>query len=107
MLSMPTVHIVRRTVLAEGLRVRQVAHDLGLSRTTVYKDLEVPTPAREEATPRRHPVVDAVARCLHPPAMTARRLYGQRPRGASVRAPAEMAGGGSLYTAALSCGRVS
>ena len=61
MLSMQTVHIVRHKVLVEGLSVQQVAHDLGLSRTTVYRYLEVPTPARVEATPRRHPVLDAVS----------------------------------------------
>ena len=61
---MQTVHIVRHKVLVEGRSVRQVAHDLGLSRTTVYKYLEVPTPARVEATHRRHPVFDAVSACL-------------------------------------------
>jgi transposase len=60
MLSMQTVHIVRHKVLVEGLSVQQVAQDLGLSRTTVYKYLEVPTPGRVEAPPRRHPVLDAV-----------------------------------------------
>jgi transposase len=61
MLSMQTVHIVRHKVLVEGIRVQQVAQDLGLSRTTVYKYLEVPTPKRVEATPRRHPVLDAAS----------------------------------------------
>ena len=61
MLSMQTVHIIRHKVLVEGLSVQQVAQDLGLSRTTVYKYLERPTPGRLEATSRRHPVLDAVA----------------------------------------------
>lgn len=61
MLSMQTVHIVRHKVLVEGLNVQQVARDLGLSRTTVYKYLEGPIPGRVEATPRRHPVLDAVS----------------------------------------------
>jgi transposase len=61
MLSMQTVHIVRHKVLVEGVSVQQVAQDLGLSRTTVYKYLEVPTPRRVEATPRRHPVLDAAS----------------------------------------------
>ena len=61
MLNMQTVHIVRHKVLVEGLSVQQVARDLGLSRTTVYKYLERPTPGRVEATPRRRPVLDAVA----------------------------------------------
>lgn len=61
MLSMQTVHIVRHKVLVEGLSVQQVARDLGLSRTTVYKYLEVPIPGRAEATSRRHPVVGAAS----------------------------------------------
>ena len=58
---MQTVHIVRHKVLVEGISVQQVARDLGLSRTTVYKYLEVPIPGRAEATSRRHPVVGAAS----------------------------------------------
>ncbi|HEY7490123.1 MAG TPA: IS21 family transposase [Candidatus Tectomicrobia bacterium] len=58
---MQTVHVIRHKVLVEGVSVQQVARDLGLSRTTVYKYLEVPTPGRVERTPRRHPVLDAVS----------------------------------------------
>ena len=61
MLSMQTVHIVRHKVLVEGVSVQQVARELGLSRTTIYKYLEGSTPGRVEATPRRHPVLDAVS----------------------------------------------
>ena len=61
MLSMQTVHIIRHKVLVEGLSVQRVARDLGLSRTTVYKYLEVSAPGRVERTPRRHPVLDAVS----------------------------------------------
>jgi predicted transcriptional regulator len=61
MLSMQTVHIIRHKVLVEGVSVQQVARELGLSRTTVYKYLEASTPSRVEATPRRHPVLDAVS----------------------------------------------
>jgi transposase len=61
MLSMQTVHIIRHKVLVEGLSVQQVAQELGLSRTTVYTYLAVSTPGRVEATPRRHPVLDAVS----------------------------------------------
>src|SRR4030095_2775062 len=61
MLNMQTVHIVRHKVLVEGVSVQQVARDLGLSRTTVYKYLEVPPPGRVERMPRRHPVLDAVS----------------------------------------------
>jgi transposase len=61
MLNMQTVHIIRHKVLVEGRSVQQVARDLGLSRTTVHKYLAVSTPGRVTATPRRHPVLDAVA----------------------------------------------
>jgi transposase len=61
MLSMQTVHIIRHKVLVEGLSVQQVAQELGLSRTTVYKYLAVSTPSRAETTARRHPVLDAVS----------------------------------------------
>ena len=61
MLSMQTVHIVRHKVLVEGISVQQVARDLGLSRTTVYKYLEGPIPDRVEATSRCHPVVGAAS----------------------------------------------
>jgi len=61
MLSMQTVHIIRHKVLVEGLSVQQVAQDLGLSRTTVYKYLKESTPGRVEATLRCHPVLDTVS----------------------------------------------
>ena len=56
MLSRQTVHIIRHKVLVEGVSVQHVARELGLSRTTVYKYLEVLTSGRMEAAPRRHPV---------------------------------------------------
>jgi transposase len=61
MLSMQTVHIIRHKVLVDGCSVQQVARDFGLSRTSVYKYLEVPTPGRVERTPRRRPILDAVS----------------------------------------------
>jgi transposase len=61
MLSMQTVHIIRHKVLVEGLGIQHVAQELGRSRTTVYKYLAVSTPGRAGATPRRHPVLDAVS----------------------------------------------
>jgi transposase len=61
MLSMQTVHIIRHKVLVEGLSVQQVARDLGLSRTTVYKYLERPEPRRGAQRPRPRPVLDATA----------------------------------------------
>jgi hypothetical protein len=59
MLSMQTVPIIRHKVLIEGLSVQQVARDLGLSRTTVYRYLERPEPRRGAQRPR--PVLDATA----------------------------------------------
>ena len=57
MLSMQTVHVVRHKVLVEGVSVQQVAHELGLSRTTVYKYLEVPAPGRVAHQSRLRPVL--------------------------------------------------
>ena len=59
MLRMHTVHVIRHKVLVEGVSVRQVARQLGLSRTTVYKYLEGPEPRRVAHTPRPRPVLDA------------------------------------------------
>jgi transposase len=61
MLSMQTVHVVRHKVLVEGISIQQVARELGLSRTTVYKYLEVSAPGRVEHQPRPHPVLDAAS----------------------------------------------
>jgi transposase len=61
MLSMQTVHIIRHKVLVEGRSIQHVAQELGLSRTTIYTYLAVSTPGRVGATPRRHPVLDAVS----------------------------------------------
>jgi hypothetical protein len=125
MLRMQTVHIVRHQVLVEGISVQPVARDLGLRHTTIDTYLAGPTPERVEATPRRRPVLDAVssrlcapgsvalpdhchttaARGPTPPATAARRLYDQRPRGASVRAPEATAGGGSHCPAELASER--
>jgi transposase len=58
---MQTVHIIRHKVLVEGLSVQQVARDLGLSRTTVYKYLERPEPRRGAQRSRPRPVLDATA----------------------------------------------
>jgi transposase len=61
MLSMQTVHVVRHKVLVEGISVQQVARELGLSRTTVYKYLEVPAPGRVAHQPHPHPVLDTAS----------------------------------------------
>jgi transposase len=61
MLSMQTVHVVRHKVLVEGVSVQHVARELGLSRTTVYKYLEVPAPGRVAHQPRPRPVLDTAS----------------------------------------------
>jgi predicted transcriptional regulator len=61
MLSMQTVHVVRHKVLVEDVSVQQVARELGLSRTTVYKYLEVPAPGRVARQPRPRPVLDTAS----------------------------------------------
>jgi transposase len=58
---MQTVHVIRHKVLVEGLSIRAVARQLGLSRTTVYKYLEVSQPQRVESKPRSQPVLTAAA----------------------------------------------
>lgn len=57
---MDQVHVVRHKVLVEGLRVRQVARELGISRNTVKRYLDLPQPVRAEPGPRPTPVSDRV-----------------------------------------------
>jgi transposase len=56
MLPMDQVHVIRHKVLAEGLSVRRVARELGVSRNTVKRYLEVATPVRIEHAARGRPV---------------------------------------------------
>ena len=60
MLRMAQVHVIRHKVLVEGLSVRQVAREMGVSRNTVSKYLKQPQPVRCEG-PRRKPVLERVA----------------------------------------------
>ena len=53
---MDQVHVIRHKVLVEGLSVRTVAHELGVSRNTVKRYLEVAAPVRVEHTARGRPV---------------------------------------------------
>ena len=57
---MQDVHVLRHQVLVEGRSQRQVARELGISRNTVRRYLELPEPVRRERSPRRRPVLDAV-----------------------------------------------
>ena len=56
MLRMDQVHVIRHKVLREGASIRQVAHELGLSRNTVSKYLEQSAPVRRTYRRRERPV---------------------------------------------------
>jgi len=45
---MDQVHVVRHKALVEGLAIRQVSREMGISRNTVRKYLEVSEPIRRE-----------------------------------------------------------
>ena len=57
---MEQVHVIRHKVLIEGQSQRQVAREMGLSRNTVKKYLEVSEPKRLELNPRSRPVLEEV-----------------------------------------------
>jgi len=57
---MDQVHVVRHKVLVEGRGLRQVAREMGLSRNTVKRYLELAEPVRIESKPRRKPVWEKV-----------------------------------------------
>ena len=48
MLRMDQVHVIRHKVLVEGLSIRRVAREMGVSRNTVRKYLKVSEPGRRE-----------------------------------------------------------
>ena len=58
---MDQVHVVRHKVLVEGVGIRRVARELGLSRNTVKKYLAKAVPARVVVKGRGKPVTDLVA----------------------------------------------
>ena len=60
MLRMAQVHVIRHKVLVEGLSIRRVAREMGVSRNTVSKYLKEAEPIRREG-PRRKPVLERVA----------------------------------------------
>ena len=59
MLRMAQVHVIRHKVLVEGLSIRQVAREMGVSRNTVSKYLEQAEP-RLRKRPRQQPVLEKV-----------------------------------------------
>jgi transposase len=60
MLRMAQVHVIRHKVLVEGLSIRRVARELGVSRNTVSKYLTQAEPIHREGS-RRKPVMERVA----------------------------------------------
>jgi transposase len=54
------VHVIRHKRFAEGLSVRRIARDMGLSRNTVRKYLSQPEPIRRVGKPRGRPVFEKV-----------------------------------------------
>lgn len=88
MLEMGQVYVVRHKVLSEGLSVRRVAAELGLSRNTVrkYVQAEEPLPVRREREARPRPVLDAVRQRMDEilEDAKARSTRKQRPTGTAV-----------------------
>ena len=60
MLRMEQVHVIRHKVLIEGQSQWRVAREMGLSRNTVKKYVEVSEPKRLELNPRSRPVLERV-----------------------------------------------
>jgi transposase len=58
---MDKVHVIRHKVIVEGQSIRSVAQEMGVSRNTVAKYLELPEPVRVERVPREKPVMEKVA----------------------------------------------
>lgn len=61
MLRMDQVYVIRHKVLVEGQSARAVARQMGVSRNTVRKYLQVSAPVRRESRSRARPVLEAVA----------------------------------------------
>jgi len=59
-LSVDQVYEIRRKVLVEGVGIRRVARQVGVSRNTVRKYLSEPEPRRQARRPRRRPVREGV-----------------------------------------------
>lgn len=58
---MDQVHVIRHKVRVEGLSIRRVAREVGISRKTVRRYLQEETPIGvRRATPRSKPVLEAV-----------------------------------------------
>lgn len=84
MLRMDQVHVIRHKVLIEGRSERAVARELGISRNTVRKYLEVAEPRRVESRPRARPVLEGVSARLEALLATWRTTPKQRVTGARL-----------------------
>lgn len=62
MLRMDRVHVIRHKVLVEGLSIRRVARELGVSRQVVRKYLKTSEAVRRESGPRPRPVLERIAK---------------------------------------------
>jgi transposase len=62
MLRMSQVHVIRHKVFGEGLSIRSVAAEMGVSRNTVRRYLEESEPVRREQAPRQAPRREEAAR---------------------------------------------
>lgn len=60
MLRVDRVHVIRHKVLVEGLSIRRVARELGVSRQVVRKYLVTAAPVRRESGPRARPVLERI-----------------------------------------------
>jgi transposase len=60
MLRMDKGYVIRHKVFVEGRSARRVAREMGISRNTVRKYVEVSQPVRREKLPRAQPVVERV-----------------------------------------------
>jgi transposase len=81
---MDQVHVIRHKVLVEGRSERSVARDLGVSRNTVRKYLEIAEPRRVEASPRAKPVLGRVVARLEELLTSWRTTRKQRVTGARL-----------------------
>ena len=61
MLRMDQVYVIRHKVLREGLSIRAVARQMGVSRNTVRKYLNISEPERRQKKHRKKPVMKKVA----------------------------------------------
>ena len=60
MLKLDQVHVIRHKVLVDGRSSREVATEMGVSRNTVRRYLEVAVPQRVERKARARPVLEKV-----------------------------------------------